>query len=325
MAHDVFISYSMKDKPVADAACATLEGRGVRCWIAPRDVLPGMDWGDAIIRAVTESRVMVLIFSASANGSVQIKREVNQAIEKGVPVLPFRIEDVTPSGSMEYYLDVTHWLDAITPPIEQHLEKLAEDVNLLLKRTGPQLESSPPRKAIVEPKGEPARSRNKIFWIGGAVAALLLAVVAGMLIESNQRNRPVVTGNTVTQVTPSQAASPSPAISPSAEPSNARLPRRPGPSTTTASDICIQGYVWREARPSDHVCVRPEVRTLVAQQNAQAASHRNPNGGSFGLDTCQQGFVWREAFRGDHVCVTPQEREATARDNAQAASRVAPN
>lgn len=189
MAHDVFISYSTKDKPVADAACATLEARGVRCWIAPRDVLPGVDWGDSIIRAVTESRLMVLIFSSSANVSAQIKREVNQAIEKEVPVIPFRIEDVTPSGSLEYYLDVTHWLDAITPPIEQHLEKLAEDVDLLLKRPSVQPDASPRKRVGLKPK-EPTRSRKKILWIAGAVAAVSLAVLAGVLLKRNRHPPP---------------------------------------------------------------------------------------------------------------------------------------
>jgi hypothetical protein len=42
MEFDVFISYSHQDKPTADAACATLEAEGIRCWIAPRDVAPGM-------------------------------------------------------------------------------------------------------------------------------------------------------------------------------------------------------------------------------------------------------------------------------------------
>lgn len=182
MAHDVFISYSKKDKLVADAACVMLEARGIRCWIAPRDVLPGMDWGGSIINAITESRVMVLIFSSSANVSAQIKREVNQAIEKEVSVIPFRIEDVTPSGALEYYLDVTHWLDALTEPLEQHLEKLADDVNRLLKRpsTGPEI--SLPRKDVPAPKRGLALSRNKLFWIGGIAAAILIAVVTTVLV-----------------------------------------------------------------------------------------------------------------------------------------------
>ena len=53
VAHDVFISYSSKDKPAADAACAILELKGIRCWIAPRDIVPGTDWGELIIDALT--------------------------------------------------------------------------------------------------------------------------------------------------------------------------------------------------------------------------------------------------------------------------------
>ena len=47
MKADVFISHSSKDKHVADAICAVLERRGLRCWIAPRDVTPGASWGAA--------------------------------------------------------------------------------------------------------------------------------------------------------------------------------------------------------------------------------------------------------------------------------------
>src|SRR5688572_7918813 len=67
--YDVFISYSSKDKQVADAACAALEARRTRCWIAPRDILPGAEWGSAIVDAIGQSRVMVLVYSANANRS----------------------------------------------------------------------------------------------------------------------------------------------------------------------------------------------------------------------------------------------------------------
>src|SRR5205807_10297606 len=97
MAHDLFISYSHKDKPAADAACATLEARGIRCWIAPRDEAPGSDWGEAILDAINGARVMVVVFSAHANESTQIKREVERAVAKGIPIIPLRIEDVVPA------------------------------------------------------------------------------------------------------------------------------------------------------------------------------------------------------------------------------------
>ena len=69
MSHDVFISYSSQDKSVADAICAILEGRKLRCWIAPRDVLPGTPYGEAILDAIYASPVMVLVFSSHANDS----------------------------------------------------------------------------------------------------------------------------------------------------------------------------------------------------------------------------------------------------------------
>lgn len=123
MAHDVFISYSNKDKPVADAVCAGLEGRGIRCWVAPRDILPGFDWGAAIIDAISGAKVMVLIFSGNANASPQIKREVERAVAKGVKILPFRIEDVPMSKSLEYFISTPHWLDALTQPLEGHIRE----------------------------------------------------------------------------------------------------------------------------------------------------------------------------------------------------------
>ncbi len=112
MAHDVFISYSSEDKVVADALCATLESRKIRCWIAPRDVLPGVPYAEALIDGLSRSRILVLVFSASSNSSPQVMREVERAVNKGMPVIPFRIENVMPSKSMEYFLSAPHWLDA---------------------------------------------------------------------------------------------------------------------------------------------------------------------------------------------------------------------
>jgi WD40 repeat protein len=133
MTFDVFISYSTKDKATADAACATLEAAGVRCWIAPRDVLPGADWGASIIDAIDTCRAMVLIFSSSANGSPQIRNEVVRAVNRGVPVVPVRIENIEPTKALAYFMGAVHWLDALTPPLESHLRHLATSLKTLLK------------------------------------------------------------------------------------------------------------------------------------------------------------------------------------------------
>src|SRR5262245_694980 len=91
--------------------------------------------------------------------------------------------------------------------------------------------------------------------------------------------------------------------------------------TPSRSDTCKQGFVWREARPSDHVCVTPQTRAQTAEDNRLAASRIDPNNRAYGPNTCKQGFVWRDAFPGDFVCVTSQTRAQAAEDNRLAATR----
>ena len=134
MPHDVFISYSHHDKFAADAVCAKLEQHGIRCWIAPRDVELGSAWAGAIIHAINNTRIMVLVFSSNANESPQICKEVERAVNKGVVIVPLRIEDVAPTDSLEYFMSNVHWLDALTPPLEKHLDQLAGTVKIMLER-----------------------------------------------------------------------------------------------------------------------------------------------------------------------------------------------
>jgi TIR domain/VHL beta domain len=143
MPFDAFISYSSKDKITADACCAVLEGAGVRCWIAPRDVRPGTEYGAAIIDGIQQSRLMVLIFSSSSNSSSQIHREIERAVSKGMPIIPVRIEEIVPTKSLEYFLGAIHWLDALTPPIENHLQQLSETVKAILQVAASTRSASP--------------------------------------------------------------------------------------------------------------------------------------------------------------------------------------
>lgn len=160
MAHDVFVSHASRDKPVADAACAALEQAGIRCWVAPRDIVPGTDWGSAIIQGIRGSRLMVLVFSSHANASPHISREVERAMHLGIPVVPFRIDESVPEGSLEYHLGLVHWLDALTPPLEQHLGRLVGTVRGTLAAMPPRpvpeemRENPPVRPVAPEPVPE---------------------------------------------------------------------------------------------------------------------------------------------------------------------------
>jgi hypothetical protein len=70
---------------------------------------------------------MILIFSKSANVSPQIKREVERAVNKGVYIIPFRVDDILPARSLEYFISTSQWMDAFSPPLERHLDNSGED------------------------------------------------------------------------------------------------------------------------------------------------------------------------------------------------------
>jgi hypothetical protein len=189
MAHDVFISHSAKDKPVADAMCATLERAGLRCWIAPRDILPSQTWAAAIHAAVHGSRAFVLVFSAESNGSKQVLREVDQAVKAEVPILPFRIDASAAAPEIDYYVGSAHWLDALTAPLEAHLDRLARTLHDLLgsspprRRTAATASTSPfgaspePAPSAV-PAPPPGKGRGTLLalWLVTAVPVVLLTI-----------------------------------------------------------------------------------------------------------------------------------------------------
>ncbi len=158
MAHDVFVSYSVPDKDTAFEVVARLEARGLSVWIAPRDISPASEWAAEIIDAIAAARLMVLMFSAHSNASPQVRREVERAVHKQVPVLPFRLENIEPSKSLEYFLSSQHWLDGFPAPLEAHYDRLCAHVAGRLKaleNTGTVAVMTPPPAPAAVPAFAP--------------------------------------------------------------------------------------------------------------------------------------------------------------------------
>ncbi|MGA9117439.1 MAG: toll/interleukin-1 receptor domain-containing protein, partial [Bacteroidota bacterium] len=159
----IFVSYSTRDKAAAEEVCRFLEGAEFPCWMAPRDISPGEEWGAAIVRAVGDTHLMVLLWSAAANDSPQIRREVERAASRGIPIICFRLENVLPSGSLEYYLSTVHWLDAFRVSRPEALEQLLQAIR------------NPPARSVPPPGALRPRRRRKVIAAGAA--AVLLAVL----------------------------------------------------------------------------------------------------------------------------------------------------
>lgn len=252
MAHDVFISHSAKDKTTADAVCAMLEAEGIRCWIAPRDVTPGLEWGASIIGAIKQSRVMVLVFTASANASQQIRKEVERAVHHDVAILPFRVENIVPDESLEYFIGNVHWLDALSPPLEAHLKDLARTIKALVavpEKQKPGVAGAVASEAEIAAKTKPPVQaaaagaagigaaagfhfwgKQAWTWAGGAVSVVLLAVVF-LVIHSWH---PTPSGAAPSQSSPgAPAPAAQPAPQPGAPPAPQNEPAQPATSPST--------------------------------------------------------------------------------------------
>lgn len=126
--HDIFISYSHKDKQVANMVLSILEQNGIKCWIDYRDATAGINYAASIVHAIKECKFFVLLLSENSGNSPHVINEVNSAVTALKTILPFKIDEAEISESMEYYVGKTHWLDAITPPMEAHIHELVATI-----------------------------------------------------------------------------------------------------------------------------------------------------------------------------------------------------
>jgi hypothetical protein len=129
---DVFISHSSKDAETAAAIKKRLHSSGIRCWKAPDDILPGESWPEAILRAIADSKTMILVWSAHSKSSNEVGKELTLGMRHNLTVVPFRIENVPASGEWEYHLANTHWMDAFAGVPDQHFDLLAAHMAKLL-------------------------------------------------------------------------------------------------------------------------------------------------------------------------------------------------
>ena len=131
--YDVFICHAKEDGQLALAIAGFLENRKLRCWVSSRDVQAGKDYAKSIVEAIQGSRLMIVILSEFANHSNHVRIEVERGFNRDLVLLPFRVNDIKPEESLEYFLSANQWLDAMSGKPEDHFESLYQHCIDLLR------------------------------------------------------------------------------------------------------------------------------------------------------------------------------------------------
>jgi hypothetical protein len=171
MTRKVFLSYSSKDQKIAAGICAALESRGHPCWMSSRDVKPGENFQGAIVRAIRDAGVMVMVFSSNANNSDEIKKEMALASQCKLMVIPVRAENVLPSEDFTYELATRQWIDMFND-WDSAIDQLGRQIDVAM----PAGEGAPPPVAAT-PAAVP-KGGNRLPLFAGILTLLLVGGAA---------------------------------------------------------------------------------------------------------------------------------------------------
>src|ERR1044071_6396137 len=174
----IFLSFASNDRKAAETICKAVEQRGFECWIATRNIAPGENFQEAITRAIRTAKVMILVFSAHANNSLEVKKEIALAGRYNVIVVPVRVEDVVPNDALSYELAVRQWID-LFDDWENAIERLIAQISAVVQAapaetaTGARSERLAPTPEA-RPAARPARRSSLLPVLAGAIALLVL-------------------------------------------------------------------------------------------------------------------------------------------------------
>ena len=255
---DVFVSYASADREPAFRIVDYLESQGIRCWIAPRDVSPGKEYGEAIIEAIEHTRALVLVLSDQSNESTFVRKEVERAVSKTKPILPVRIREVKPAGALEFYISSAQWVDAWKSPLEQHLLPLVGAIRAMGDTSASGAVTATPSRTAPSP----ARS-NQSLLVGALVLVVTLALGAVLWMGRDPDSTPTVTAESASAlpqpggsapptdtatVSPlpaaTEASTPAPAPVNNTPPATAAPP--PGPAPLNRGDVAFLAGRWCE-------------------------------------------------------------------------------
>jgi TolB-like protein len=191
LGRDVFVSYASHDAAEAQKACAALEAAGFKCWIAPRDVVPGTLYADGIVGAIDESRILVLILSKDAVASAHVGKELERATSKRHPIIALRLDTAPLTRAFEYFLNESQWIEVGAVGADGAIGKLVEAAR---RHLSPGVATSPTNANQASSVHRKVATPRWV-WV---IAAVVAGVLAGgyFLVDKVWRSKHETTAST---------------------------------------------------------------------------------------------------------------------------------
>lgn len=184
MSADIFISFASQDSKTARTICTALEGRGFKCWIATRDIQPGENFQSAIVRAIRNAKVLLLVFTSNSNRSDEMTKELALASQQKLMVVPLRVENVDPSDAFAYEFATRQWIDLFAD-WEREMNHLCARLSAALDDDRTHTDTIVLGKPSLTDKdaAQALMKRKQRTLAIGAAAVVLLGIVVGLLLS----------------------------------------------------------------------------------------------------------------------------------------------
>lgn len=133
----VFVSYSRRDKEIADRLEAELSARGFNVWRDVTAISPGEDWAHAIEQAFRDAAAFIFLISANSAKSEWVQRELLESLAtRDRPIIPVLI-DSADEAYVPRDLASRQWVDLSQGFIEA-IENIARVLHGSVSTTEPQ-------------------------------------------------------------------------------------------------------------------------------------------------------------------------------------------
>jgi TolB-like protein/Flp pilus assembly protein TadD len=180
----VFISYASQDGALADAIVGALEHAGLRCWIAPRNVVPGSRYAEEIVGAINDAGAVVLVLSEHAIASPHVGKEIERASSKGRPIFALRTDSAPLTKAFEYFLSESQWIDVRSGDIEAAAVKLVQAIR---RHFDPSAAAAEPYSLADQPMAGRALTVARTNWMIVGVVAVVGLVFAYLIVDKYWR------------------------------------------------------------------------------------------------------------------------------------------